>query len=977
MFRPARKNSIPFIVCAALGMMFSIFMPIQPVRADDKEGLEFFEKKIRPVLVAKCYECHSAKSKPLRAGLRVDTRDAIRDGGDSGESVVPDDVDSSLLITALEYVEDDLQMPPDGKLDDQVIADFKEWIEMGAPDPRDEPKSSTQMKLSPADLQAQKDAHAASETAKLWAFQPVQDSEVPDGSKIADSNWPVTDLDRFVAAMAADKQSGKQAGSKQGTARQTLSFAADADRRTLLRRTTFALTGLPPTPDQLQTFLADDSQTAFSVLVERLLASPQFGERWGRHWLDVARFSESTGGGRSKVMPEAWRYRDYVIASFNNDKPFDQFVREQIAGDLLPHDNDQQLADQLTATGFLALGPSNYELQDKELLTMEVVDEQIDTIGRAFLGMTIGCARCHDHKFDPIPTKDYYALAGIFRSTKTLVHSNVSNYVTRELPVSPADKKMHEQHAVQIAALQQQVGKLKRQMQVMTTPDLPGTVVDSDGAEVTINGNWKASTSTLGYYGDNYLHDEGRPKNQSIVYTANVAAGEYQVFASYTSGTNRSSEVPVTVNSMVGQTVVTVDQRKRPPMFGTWQPLGTFSFSDSQSCVVKIETKGTTDVVIADAIWIVTAKQLESVLGQSKTARGAKPAFGDKKTGVALAKLSKQLKVVESKLATLKAGGPQKSIVMSVREEQKIADGHVHIRGQIRSLGEKVPRGFLTAASWTKPSVIPPTTSGRLELANWIADPANPLTARVVVNRVCRHLGLTVVDTPDNFGSMGDAPGSNELLDWLTLRFIEDGWSIKKLVRRITASHYFRLAGSQSTGDARLGFPRRRLDAECLRDAMLAVTGELDLQVGGPNIAPRTKSEYGYKFTSPRRSVYLPVFRNATPPLLAAFDFPNANLVSGKRNVSTLPTQALFLMNSPFVIERSRKAAERLMQQTAGADVTAKQRVDLAFEWTLGRPPTADERTLAQSFVGESADVDSMSGLFQSLFSSLDFRYVD
>ena len=903
-----------------------------PVSGDDKEGFDFFEKKIRPVLVDKCYDCHSAKSKPLRAGLRLDTREATRRGGDSGAAVVPDDIDSSLLITALQYIEDDLQMPPDGKLDDDVLADFETWIEMGAPDPRDEPKASR--------------ATPKNKTKKLWAFEPLSKPKVPATPK---SKWPITDLDHFIAQLA---QQNKQ------------TIADDADRRTLLRRTTFALTGLPPNPKQIERFLRDKSKTAFVDLVDELLDSPQFGERWGRHWLDVARFSESTGGGRSRLLNDAWRYRDYVISSFNNDKPFDQFIREQIAGDLLPYDSDQQLAEQLTATGFLTLGPSNYELQDKELLRMEVVDEQIDTIGRAFLGMTIGCARCHDHKFDPIPTKDYYALAGIFRSTKTVTPGNVSGFVTRPLPVPPEQKKAQDAHQAQVAALQKRVRMLRQQLKKTRKPKLPGIVIDNSSPNAVSSGKWTPSTSVEGYFGDNYIHDGGRPKNQSVIYSTNVAAGEYEVFVSHTSGTNRSPAVPIVITSITGRKTVTIDQRKPPSMLGTWQPLGTFTFSDAQPCVVDIQTKGTTGVVIADAIWIVKPDEVQP-LEQSKS----------QQVNSRQKELAKKLKSLETQLAALKKNGPARAVVMSVHEEEKIDDWHIHIRGGIRSLGEKVPRGFLSAVEWKKPAAIPKTTSGRLELANWIGDPKNPLTARVIVNRIARHLGLYLVNTPDNFGSMGDAPHSVEILDWLTQKFIEDGWSVKQLVRRIVRSHYFRLEGVRTAGDSQFAFPRQRLDAECIRDAMMTVTGELDQTIGGPNIAAGTKSEYGYKFGSLRRSVYLPVFRNATPPLLSVFDFPNANLVNGKRNVSTLPTQALFLMNSPFVIERSRKAAERLLSEAGERSST--EQIDFAFEWALGRPPTDDERVLSLGFVGEASDLESLSGLFQSLFSSLDFRYAD
>ena len=381
---------------------------------------DFFETEIRPLLHKHCYKCHSTEAEKVKGGLLLDSRQGWETGGDSGPAVVPGDVEGSLLLRAVSYEDGDLQMPPKYKLTNHERAALVKWVEAGAPDPRDH---QTERKVKGIDL---------AKGREFWAFRPVVNHAVPKMRLVTEQGVGLVAIDRFIISRLA----------KEGIERVGL-----AQPETLLRRLYFDLIGVPPTPKQIDDFLADPLPEAYERLVDRLLGLPQFGETWGRHWLDVARFAESSGGGRSLMFKDAWRFRDYVINAFNDDKPFDQFIREQIAGDLMPSGTREQQNERFVATGFLALGPHNYELQDKELLRMEVVDEQIETVGRAFLGMTLGCARCHDHKFDPVPTDDYYALAGIFRSTQSLVPGNVSSWVARELKPEPALKKIIEQHA--------------------------------------------------------------------------------------------------------------------------------------------------------------------------------------------------------------------------------------------------------------------------------------------------------------------------------------------------------------------------------------------------------------------------------------------------------------------------------------------------------------------------------------------------
>jgi len=423
---------------------------------------DYFEKEIRPLLHKHCYKCHSTEAEKLKGGLLLDSRRGWATGGDSGPAIVPGDPEGSLLLRAVSYADDDLQMPPKYKLADHERAALGKWVEAGAADPRDH---QTEGKAEGIDL---------TKGREFWSFRPVTNQAVPKMNPAPGQGENLGAIDRFILARLA----------KEGIERVDL-----ARPETLLRRLYFDLIGLPPTPEQIDDFLTDPSPEAYERLVDRLLGSPQFGETWGRHWLDVARFAESSGGGRSLMFKDAWRFRDYVINAFNDDKPFDQFIREQIAGDLMPAGTREQQNERFVATGFLALGPHNYELQDKELLRMEVVDEQIETVGRAFLGMTLGCARCHDHKFDPVPTDDYYALAGIFRSTQSLVPGNVSSWVARELEPEPTLKKAIEQHTGETGEANAALKAAKKELRkVEETSGKTGIIVDDLQAEKI--GDW-------------------------------------------------------------------------------------------------------------------------------------------------------------------------------------------------------------------------------------------------------------------------------------------------------------------------------------------------------------------------------------------------------------------------------------------------------------------------------------------------------
>ncbi len=891
----------------------------------DQKGIEFFENHIRPLFVEHCYECHSTGAKKLKANLYLDSRAGWQTGGDSGPAVIPGKPGESLLFHAVSHTNGDLEMPPKTKLTDKEIEHLKSWIALGAPDPREGnvKRSTTQIDLNKG--------------RQFWSFQPPIAHSIP---KVRNTTWPINDIDHFILARLED---------------QNITPAKNASKTTLLRRIYFDLIGLPPTPDELEAFLEDQSPTAFQSVVDTLLARPEFGERWGRHWLDVTRFAESSGGGRSLVFPDAWRFRDYVIDSFNQDKPYHQLVREHLAGDLLPHSSPAQRNSQLIGSGYLVLGALNYELQDHELLKMEFVDEQIDAVGRTFLGMTLGCARCHDHKFDPIPTSDYYALAGIFQSTRSMgkgsAASGVTSFATTPLEVTDQAevKDLHNS----LASLKEQIEALKH------APDpkqFPGIIIDSTDAKLT--GAWKESTMTKPWIGKNYLHDDntGKGEKRAEFTTTLKKARDYEVLIAYSPNTNRAKNVPVTIHHAKGETTVIVDQSKPAPIRGNFTSVGSFPFLNDKPATIVISTEGTSSHVIVDAVAFIEPNSEPS-----------------KKPKADLKNLESQHKSLSAKLKKLQP------VTMAPTEADTIADGHIHIRGQVRNKGDQVPRGFITVA--TKPGAstpIPEDHSGRLELAEWITDPQHPLTSRIMVNRIWKYLlGEGLVRTVDNFGETGELPSHPELLDHLAIQFTENNWSIKSLIRKIVLSRTYQLsslATHQKDPENRLfgRANRKRLEAEAIRDTVLRVSGNFDPTQSGPTIRKAGQYDLNYKFNSNRRSIYVPWFRNSMLPLFEVFDAPNPNLVVGRRPTTNLPTQALFLMNSPFIREQSQDTAKRLLSKEAT--------IDEIYKLILSRPPSQSELASTQSFL-ESFPPDqteeAWTQLAQTLFATVDFRFID
>jgi hypothetical protein len=939
------------------------------------------------LLVEHCHSCHGAQA-IAKGNLRLDTPQGWLVGGDTGPAIVPGKPDESLLVRAIRYDGGEYEMPPTGRLPEGSIRLIEDWVTRGAPAPPHDDASAAVPRVGPAgiDLEAGR---------RFWAYQPPREWPLPE---VRDRTWATRPIDRFVLARLEATGLRPQ---------------PPADRAALVRRLSFDLLGLPPTPDEIDAFLGDSSSTAYESLVDRLLASPHFGERWGRHWLDIVRYAESVTL-RGFILPEAWRYRDYVIESFNRDRPYDQFLREQVAGDLLPAETFQDRRRQLVAIMFLTLGNTNLEEQDKAQLDMDVVDEQLDVLGKAFLGQTIGCARCHDHKFDPIPTADYYALAGILRNARLLEHANVSQWVQAPLPLPPEEEARAQRHEAALADLTSRVEQAKAHVaqlaggpNIVPAANLPGIVID-DRQAVRV-GAWQDSQYTKRYIGDGYAHDQDQDKGRKTLTFAPELPGDgrYEVRLAYTHGGNRADRVPVTVFSAEGERTTHIDMRQPPPIDGRFVTLGEYRFEAAGQSFVLVANEGTVGHVIADAVQFLprdgTASDTAPSDASSDSASSDSAVPAAAADAAELAARRDDLQRLEAELAALTSSAPKRPAVPTVIERPEITDAAIHVRGSVHALGAVVPRGFLRVATTGPAPTLPSHASGRRELADWLADPQNPLTARVYANRVWHWLfGRGLVRTVDNFGSTGEAPSHPELLDHLALRFVEGGWSVKRLVREMVLSETYRQSSAERGEGWRIDpenrlywrAHRRRLEAESLRDAMLAMSGRLTTDLGGPTIRPGVEADYNYVDTDTRRSVYVPVLRNSLPELFEVFDFPDPSLVVGHRNQSTVAPQALYLMNHPFVRQQAAAAARRLLAETPSDDASPDDapvdetspddaaRIDRAFRLALGRSPSEAERAIAARVLADvpdrsRADDRAWTNLFHLLFSSLDFRYRD
>jgi hypothetical protein len=839
----------------------------------------FFEREVRPILIERCYECHSAEGK-TKGGLRLDTRDRTRQGGDSGAALIPGKPEESLLIEAIGYSKHDLQMPPKNPLPPDEVAALRKWIEMGAPDPREDSAGA-----------AKSSGMSLADGREFWAFKPVKRPAVP---KVRDP-WVRTPIDAFALADLRAK----------GEAPPPVS-----SKRELIRRVNYDLIGLPPTPAEIADFLADDTPDAFARVVDRLLASPQYGVRWGRHWLDVARYADSNGLDENLAFGQAWRYRDYVVDSFNADKPFDQFLVEQIAGDLLP----QASAETRTATGLLALGARVLAEKDLEKLRMDVIDEQIDTLGKAFLGMTFGCARCHEHKFDPITQADYYGLAAIFKSSESFARSKtgeIKNWYEHSL-ATDAERERQDATDEELASRKKAVNSFKTK------------------AIVKLRGQARKRAT-------DYL----------------LAATRIEFGASLSEV--RKVAEPLGLHPRVlHHCRIHLEYHKDEPAFSPWhklrQEVGALAdFYHKRFAAADSANK-------ADPFSVALHDN------SGFLAVPAKPSHAlDAETYAEYQRLTADLREYESSAYDAPAA-------MGIADGEICQTVPLHIRGSHLNLGAPIARAFPEVMRRSQ-AALPPTQSGRLELARWMASGEHPLTARVYVNRLWRwHFGEGLVATTENFGVLGARPSNPQLLDWLAQEFMAGGWRTKAMHRLILNSSTYQARGRLL-----------RLEAEQIRDAILATAGSLDSRLGGKTIPLRNRqmvfnhtSEDHTSYSSYRRSLYLPIVRNHIADIFQQFDYPDPTMPTGNRQSTTVAPQALLLLNSDLVGDAAAEFANRLLREAE----TDESRIRLAYETAFARLPTAAESARAQAFLSELPADEAWPLLAQSLYASNEFVYL-
>ncbi len=921
-------------VSAPIALVFALHAGIASaaVTADDSQ-IAFFEKTIRPILIKRCYECHSAESGKSKGGLLIDSRDGLLKGGDNGPALVAGDPDKSRIIESVRYHNQDMQMPPKGALPSAEVKALEAWVKMGAPDPREAVADAKHATPRVIDI---------AEGSKHWAFRPI-----------AKPKLPAVKAENPIDAFILEKLSEKG-----------LSLAAPADKRTLIRRATFDLTGLPPSPDEVDAFLADKSPDAFAKVVDRLLRSPHYGEKWGRHWLDVARYSDSNGLDENIALGTAWRYRDYVVKSINADKPFDQFLTEQLAGDLLDSRDIPTRHERVTATAFLNLGAKVLAEPDKEKLAMDVIDEQIDVMGRAFMGLTLGCVRCHDHKFDPIPQTDYYALAAIFKSTQSFSVDRIGALSTAyEAPMGSLDD---------FAAVKSSERILKEQRSAVS----------------------KAQTEA----------------NAALRKEARDHAVDYLMAACELPATPTLSSVkPVAEKHglrphLLLNCRVYLAANENLPVFKPWhdamKSAGTATtlrayfaaiFSASEKLAVKAKAKGDEGSLLHQA-----RAELDKAAGF--LALPPEPIVLYPK------EVAEKVRALMDTMMSTESHLPDLPTTLAVSEAPKVfKELPIHIRGNHLALGKPVQRGFIQVAQValkTQPQ-FPANQSGRLELARWVASPEHPLTSRVMANRIWSwHFNQGIVPTTDNFGLLGQQPTHPELLDWLARWFTQNGWSLKDMHRLIMSSRTYQQSSavppqaalSDPENHLLNHFPVRRLEAEEVRDALLHVAGSLDTTFGGKTI-PRRNREFVFNHTSKdfttygstRRALYLPIIRNNLYDLFQQFDYPDPSTSTGLRNSTVVSPQALLLMNSDLASDAARCFAQRLAKLSS----ENVQRLRAAYRLAFAREATDDDLHRAQNFLittnaalnssqqnADKREQQAWTQLCQALMMSNEFIYL-
>jgi len=870
--------------------------------------LEVFEKNARPLFVEKCQGCHNAK---LRSGgFDLSTPEGIKEASSIGIFGKAAEPENSPILRALSY-ENRIKMPPQGKLPAETIAAVRDWVAAGAPTPAATPSAGNSLAgtgVRPVPLRGV----ITDFDKNFWSFKPLSHAGPP---KPQETGWVINPIDQFILANLE----------KNG-----LKPAPQADKTTLLRRATFDLTGLPPTEKELHDFLADKSPKAFEKVVDRLLASPRYGERWGRHWLDVMRYADSTGSDEDHRYPHAWRYRDYVVQAFNDDMPYNQFVREQLAGDVLAADPSSGVGYRgIVATGFLALGKKALAQKDLPLKRYDVVDDQIDVTAKAFMGLTVTCARCHDHKFDPIATKDYYQMAAIFASTLSYEKGETGDPIQTPLAASGE----FEAFSKQWKAYNEIENKLKKiidfdeQARKSHETDTPQIGAYMQAAyRVYVKGEPLASVASTTKLDEKqltrwveYLKDPKRP--ELAKWHAATDANRQDIAAQYQEDFRRSAyQYDQDVN---------------------WWQESRESFPKAG----KIPGPHPQIRAEKDAFFIATW-QNGGPLHRSQEEQLANLPTDKAKEAVSLI----------SQASDMERTLPRKEVPMACAvKEGETMNQKVFLRGDYHSLGDPVERTVPSILRLSAPAPEVKTKSGRFELANWIVDPRNPLPPRVMANRIWQgHFGDGIVRTPDNYGRLGDRPSNPELLDYLARTFMDNGWSIKKMHRLIMLSKTYQMSAAfdeekkAKDPENRLlsHFPRQRLSIEEIRDAYLAMGGDLDLTMGGtldPGVGTDGETSANRISMNPektnRRSIYLPLRRSNLPTLYTLFDFGDATTPEGHRSSTTVATQALFVMNSPMVIREATHVADSVLKQ----EKQDKRRVEEIYLRVLDRRPDANE----------------------------------
>lgn len=954
--------------------------------ADEQE--EFFEQRIRPLLVAKCQSCHSEVSGKTQGNLALDSLRGWSRGGDSGPAIVPGNAEESLFIKAVRYDEDGPQMPPHdagGPLLDSEVALLVEWVNRGAYDPRI--------------VESKRGGLTESQIRNWWSFQPRIQSQPPEEFSVSSNNGVQgNEVDYFI-------------GDRLQSA--SLSMSAEADRRTLIRRATYDLHGLPPTFEEVDAFVESTSPTAYEELIERLLDSPRYGERWGRHWLDLVRYADTAGENSDHPLPHAWRYRNWVIDAINNDMPYDQFLSQQIAGDILAMQGpSEEYSAKVIATGFWALARRFDHDSDKFMhLTHE---DGIDTLGKACLGLTLGCARCHDHKYDAITTKDYYSLYGILASTKFAFPGCEAKQQPRDLVplVSPSeweqvvkpyqdrlaemDAQLQEMAARQIHVASSIQSNFAANREVLSTGEIAeggeGTfsIDNEEGVDVQEGDFLLLSITPLANHGaDSTLveweisqvdgarswrvHEDllddllaGNPHADQFgnalvwwlmdVRNQPLPLSEPVRDLSGNTGIHvwRSGETPsVYVNSGTSDVTIWTPLKARS-LFAHPAPDGNVAIGWLSPFSGKVKLKGRLKDVHPGGPngvgWV-----LERFAGSYQEPM------------TVLAELSRQRPRIEQKRTEWMRNAPAQNVGYAVIEGTP-GDANIQLKGDPEKLGEIVPRRWLEIFGGEP--IADPATSGRLDLARWIASPNNPLTARVMANRIwLHHFGKGLVKTPNDFGTRGIPPTHPELLDWLANRLIADGWSQKAMHRVIMLSKTYRQASlpndagleTDVSNDLYWRYDRRRLSAEELRDSLLFASQQLDLSVGGPHDIPPPEM-WSYSQHVPfsgvaatnLRSVYQINVRNRREPFLALFDGADPNATTPLRQVTTVPTQSLYFLNDPAFHATAERLTERVLAETPVESGDAlkddSQRLATLYKIVFQRSPTLLEEQAAATF---------------------------